>query len=577
MADTEHLKILEQGVEKWNAWRQANPDVVPKLDYVSLIKADLTNINLRGANLLCAILTNANLSGANLTNTNLRVAELIETDLSSANLSGADLSYANLVSANLSRADLRRANLTNTNLSAADLSDANLSDAFLSKTNLQYAVIKNIEATPEVLEEFQKFSANPKHLKIIMNNGNGQWNEWRKVNPEVKPVLSHANLRAVNLNHANLSNTDLSRADLSHAILTRADLSGADLSYADLTGADLIGAILSGAKLTFADLSRAQMNYYSDREDGTSITNLREADLSGANLSDADMRSAILYGANLTGANLKNAKLSDANLYNADLIKSNLTGADLTGANLSLADLVETNFSGATITGCRIYGISAWNVTMENTVQKDLVISNESEPAVTVDNLEVGQFIYLMLNNTKIRDVINTITSKGILILGRFSDPQRKSVLDGLREKLREFDLLPIVFDFDRPTDKDYTETVQTLAGMSMFVIADVTNPKSTPLELEATVKQFKIPFIPIIDISVDPRPFAMLVDLQKSFHWVLPTLQYESKEDLLDDENLKTYIIDRAMTKREELRAAKSQEPEMVLIRKKSAATPPS
>ena len=577
MPDTEHLKILEQGVEKWNAWRQANPDVVPKLDYVSLIKADLTNVNLSGAVLLCAILTNANLSGADLSDTNLRVAELFETNLSGANLSRTDLSHANLVSANLSKANLSHANLTHANLRVADLSDANLSDAFLSATNLQYAVFKNIETTPEVLEEFQKFNANPAHLKIIMNNGNGQWNEWRKANPEVKPVLSHANLRGVNLNRANLSNADLSRADLSYASLNKADLSGADLSYADLTGADLIGATLSRAKLTFGNLSRAQMNYYSDRDDGTSITDLREADLSGANLNDADMRSAILYGANLTNANLKNAKLSDANLYNADLIKSNLTGANLTGANLSLADLVETNLSGATITGCRIYGISAWNVTMENTVQKDLVISNEDEPVVTVDNLEVGQFIYLMLNNTKIRDVINTITSKGVLILGRFSDPQRKSVLDGLREKLREFDLLPIVFDFDRPTDKDYTETVQTLAGMSMFVIADVTNPKSTPLELEATVKQFKIPFIPIIDISVDPRPFAMLVDLQKSFHWVLPTLQYESKEDLLDDENLKTYIIDRAITKREELRAAKSQEPETILIRKKSNATPPS
>jgi hypothetical protein len=35
----------------------------------------------------------------------------------------------------------------------------------------------------------------------------------------------------------------------------------------------------------------------------------------------------------------------------------------------------------------------------------------------------------------------------------------------------RAFDLVPMVFDFDRPTDKDYTETIQTLAGMSMFVM----------------------------------------------------------------------------------------------------------
>src|SRR5262245_35841276 len=253
----------------------------------------------------------------------------------------------------------------------------------------------------------------------------------------------------------------------------------------------------------------------------------------------------------------------------------NLTGADLTDADLSGTRLVETDFTNATISGCRIYGVSVWNVTVVDTVQNNLVISKEGEPIVTVDNLEVGQFIYLMLNNTKIRDVINTITSKGVLILGRFSEPQRKSVLDGLREKLREYDLLPMVFDFDRPTDKDYTETVQTLAGMSMFVIADLTNPKSTPLELEATVKQCKIPYIPIIDISVDPHPFSMLVDLQKSFHWVLPTLNYESKESLLDDENLKTYVIDRAVVKREELRKAKNQEPAPPLICKKKTSIP--
>jgi hypothetical protein len=82
------------------------------------------------------------------------------------------------------------------------------------------------------------------------------------------------------------------------------------------------------------------------------------------------------------------------------------------------------------------------------------------------------------------------------------------------------------------PKDKDYTETVQTLAGMSMFVIVDVTNPKSTPLEMEATVKQFKIPYLPIIDASVDERPFAMMVDLQKNFHWACRPLHTSQRKN---------------------------------------------
>jgi len=39
---------------------------------------------------------------------------------------------------------------------------------------------------------------------------------------------------------------------------------------------------------------------------------------------------------------------------------------------------------------------------------------------------------------------------------------------------------------------------------MSLFVIADVTSPKSTPSELEATARQFKIPFLPIIDRALE-------------------------------------------------------------------------
>jgi hypothetical protein len=47
---------------------------------------------------------------------------------------------------------------------------------------------------------------------------------------------------------------------------------------------------------------------------------------------------------------------------------------------------------------------------------------------------------------------------------------------------------LPIVFNFDKPETKDFTETVRLLAGLSKFVIADITNPKSSPLELQATI-----------------------------------------------------------------------------------------
>jgi hypothetical protein len=63
-----------------------------------------------------------------------------------------------------------------------------------------------------------------------------------------------------------------------------------------------------------------------------------------------------------------------------------------------------------------------------------LVVTSEDQPAITVDNIEVAQFVYLLLHNQKnqkIRGVIDTITSKTVLILGRFTD-ERKAVLDAL-------------------------------------------------------------------------------------------------------------------------------------------------
>jgi len=86
----------------------------------------------------------------------------------------------------------------------------------------------------------------------------------------------------------------------------------------------------------------------------------------------------------------------------------------------------------ANLTGCQIYGISAWDVQLERAIQLDLIITPTTVPAITVDNLEVAQFIYLLFNNKKIRDVIETVGKKVVLILGSFT-PDRKAIYSGPR------------------------------------------------------------------------------------------------------------------------------------------------
>jgi hypothetical protein len=222
--------------------------------------------------------------------------------------------------------------------------------------------------------------------------------------------------------------------------------------------------------------------------------------------------------------------LSGATLCEASLRKANLSEADLRGADLQGTTLVNADLTGADLTGCRIYGVSAWGLKLDDAKQQNLIVTPADEPQVTVDNIEVAQFVYLVLHNQKIRDVIDTITSKAVLILGRFTD-ERRAVLDALREELRERDYLPILFDFAVPATRDITETVSLLARMARFIIADLTDPSSIPKELEAIVPHLAVPVQPLLEGS--SRPYAMFKDYWK-YDWVLPVYWYEALEPLL-------------------------------------------
>ena len=72
--------------------------------------------------------TRADLSDANLRYANLRGANLGDANLRYANLRGADLRYANLGDANLRGADLTGADLSGANLARANLTGASLID-----------------------------------------------------------------------------------------------------------------------------------------------------------------------------------------------------------------------------------------------------------------------------------------------------------------------------------------------------------------------------------------------------------------------------------------------------------------
>jgi hypothetical protein len=337
--------------------------------------------------------------------------------------------------------------------------------------------------------------ANEEHVAIL-RQGVEAWNTWRQENQKIIPDLSSTDLRGKDLRRVNFARTDLhaailARANLSEGILIMANLRMANLIEADLHGTDLI-----------------------------------EADLHRANLRKAFLARSILSGAKLVRANLR-------------------------GAFLRHALLVETDFSEADLTGCHVYGISAWDLTLHGAKQHDLVITNVGQPVITADNIEVAQFIYLLLHSDKIRHAIDSITSKVVLILGRFT-PERKAVLDALRDELRKHDYLPVLFDFEKPAGQTVTETVSLLARMARFVVADITDAKSVPQELSVIVPD--LPSVPVQPLLLEGSGEYGMFEHFRRYPWVLPIHVYPSPEQLIA--NLSDRVIAPAEAKVRELRA---------------------
>ena len=303
--------------------------------------------------------------------------------------------------------------------------------------------------------------------------GRASWNRWRRDNPHIMPVLANEDLRVE---------------------FAKRTLAGYDFSY----------------------------------------TNLCQAKMQGLHLQHANFHQAILAKANLSGAHLEGA-----NFCRTDLYETNLQNAFLARANLQGVQMVRTNLVGADCRGCKVYGLSAWDLKLDQPpVKQHLDVryrpsyaprANQDDEKVEVEGLDLAAFMYLTLSNRNISRIIEAAGQKWVLLLGRFT--QRKSVLNAIAEVLRQSQLTPIIFDFPPPKKRDLIETVMLLAGMSALVIVEITNPRSTPMELQAIAANYGVPVVPVMKQGA--REFGTFSALRK-FPWVQPTITYDSTEKLI-------------------------------------------
>ena len=207
--------------------------------------------------------------------------------------------------------------------------------------------------------------------------------------------------------------------------------------------------------------------------------------------------------------------------------------------------MVETDLRGAKLNNVQVYGISAWKIRVDIDTRQDLIIGSKettSGAPLRAPDLHTAQLLALMLDGAGIRCVFDAVASKLVLLLGSFS-PTEKPALDALRDGLQHRGYVAVTFDFERPADRDYAETVAVLAGLSRFVIADFTNAKEVRSEVIQVRSQYRrVPIIPIARKGT-VVPITMVNSFSPDELELL--VRYESVDDLL--QKLQPLVIDPA------------------------------
>jgi uncharacterized protein YjbI with pentapeptide repeats len=328
---------------------------------------------------------------------------------------------------------------------------------------------------------------NQVHLEIL-KQGRTAWNSWRRTYPDIRPDLSGAILtdfcgEGLNLTHTNFRRTVLYNADFANV-----DLRGADISHTLFINACLNGANLNGVRMNHT---------------------------------------------NFNSSSLENTQLDKAFLERVDLSHSRLDGtsfrqAELRQVNLEFASLTGVDFTAASLSHCLVYGFSTAELKTDSLQERNIIISNHTDPTVTVNRLKVAEAIFYRVNHNQGE---TSYKNNLVPILGSF-DHGRRSILTIIRTALEQLRLIPVLFYFDKPVNRSFFDLLRYIVSMSSYMIADFTDAHSIPLEVQSVIPGLKLPVQPILSELEDE--WSMFQDF-RNCPWILRPFKYKDPEEARD------------------------------------------
>jgi uncharacterized protein YjbI with pentapeptide repeats len=406
----------------------------------------------------------------------------IKNDITAPDLSGLDLSKKTLNNYNFSKAILTGVNFSKSHLAGSDFSftkseKTNFRNAYLNKTKLQHANFKG-----------SSFKA---------------------------AVIRNSNFDEALFNFSNFDGATIKDSSFFRVNFRNGSFCSTKFIKSSLTKSHFEGSLFRNARIEDCNCSYVKLN----------DSKIIESDIKKSSFVSSMLYNSIIDDCKIVDIDFTRSWYSDGSLVNSTIENSVLKYMNFRNSRLNSNTISNSNFSY-----CKIYGVSAWDLEFIDTLQEELTITDVNDPIITIDNVEIAQFVYLLLNNKKLRTVIDTITSKVVLILGRFTS-ERLQILNEIRTELRNHNYLPILFDFDKAKNRDLTETVSTIAHLSKFVIADLSDPRSIPQELSTIIPN--LPSLEVIPIIETGKTEYGMFEHFENYPWVHDVRNYKDINDL--------------------------------------------
>jgi uncharacterized protein YjbI with pentapeptide repeats len=249
---------------------------------------------------------------------------------------------------------------------------------------------------------------NEEHL-MILKQGVNIWNEWRKNNPQVIPIIGEVNLSNQNLSGINFVGVKLLRTNLDRSNLANADFSRASLFGTSCIQANFQNSYFENADLRFVNFSKSDFTNALLVKCDLFQVNLSNTILFQAGLSNTSFIFCDFYGANLRSTVLDNANISNSSFEKADLSQASLIGTTalktyFKDAILTAACIQDWNINSQT----NFTNIICNHVYLKHTIQQEAEYNNVlfTERRPHNNSFAPGEFVSLVQKGLETVDLI---------------------------------------------------------------------------------------------------------------------------------------------------------------------------